>query len=542
MSTPDTLYPDSLSLSPQPSALSPDPSALSPQPSAVIIGGGIAGLSAALALAERGQPPLLLEAKPNLGGRLAGEATVSLEGSGKSWGFRAEHGIHGLWGQYHNLYALLERLGLREGLIAARREDWLHGEAGRVLRAEAGSAVRRSIFPAPLHYLALLLRPRFLAMLTPLDLLGLPRVTGSLFLALAYDPLCEPTPLGERTVAELFVGWPPRLRAFLSALMRSGLAAHPEDVPLSGALAFLRFYTLLRRDAWAFAYLPDDAEAALLTPLVAAIQAAGGTLRTTARVTCLERDGANWVVCWEEDGAQQRIVTPHVVLALDAPAAQALLNASPATAPEAARLSFPPGLETGIVRLWFSRAPQAGAESGICSGDLSIDNFFWLQHFQRGAAAWHAATGGAVVEAHIYGPPEVLALPDAALLARAAADVQRAHPELRGTLIHQTIQRNTPSHTRFGVGADERHLGVASPWPGLYCCGDWVRYPHPALFLERACVTGLAAANAVLAAYQARTWPILPASPPEAPARLLERGLRGVRRWAAARRGRGANM
>ncbi|PDW04333.1 FAD-dependent oxidoreductase [Candidatus Viridilinea mediisalina] len=503
----------------------------------LIIGGGLAGLTAALSLAERDLQPLLLEAKPRLGGRIAGAETVTLDGPGGPWHFPAEHGIHALWGQYHNLRMLLRRLGLRETLVPARHEDWVHGEAGRVLRAEAGSAVRRSLFPAPLHYIALLFRPRFLAMMTPFDFLGLPRVTGSLYLALAYDPLCEPTPLGERTVAELFAAWPPRMSAFISALMRSGLAARPEEVPLSGFLAFLRFYTLLRRDAWAFSYLPDEIESALLSPLTNAIRDAGGTLRTNACVTRLERSAEQWEVYWQDEaGNQQSTRTPHVVLALDAPAAKALLTGSPTTASAAQQLTFPQGLETGVVRLWFSRVPSAGAESGICSGNLSIDNFFWLHHFQRGAAAWHRATGGSVVEAHIYGPPEVLAQPDATLLAQAITDLQRIHPELRGSLIHQTIQRNDPSHTRFGAGFDERHLGVTSPWPGLCCCGDWLRYPHPALFLERACVTGLAAANSVLAAHRIPAWPILPATPPEAPARMLEHGLRGVRRWAARRK------
>jgi isorenieratene synthase len=134
-----------------------------------------------------------------------------------------------------------------------------------------------------------------------------------------------------------------------------------------------------------------------------------------------------------------------------------------------------------------------------------------------------------VVEAHIYGPPEVLAQPDAALIARAAADIQRAHPDLRGALIHQTIRRNPPSHTRFGAGSGPRHLAVASPWPGISCCGDWVAYPHPALFLERACVTGVAAAARALEALGLPAPTVIPATPPEPLARALEQALRRVR-------------
>jgi isorenieratene synthase len=498
-------------------------------PQVIVIGGGLAGLTAALHLAESGARPLLIEADARLGGRLAGGETEHIEQAGRSWAFTAEHGIHGIWGQYHNLRATLARHGIAADRAPARREDWVHAEGGRVMRAEAGSAVRRSVFPAPLHYLSLLLRPSFLRMLTLADFIGLPRVAGSLYLALAYDPLCEDLDFGERSVAGLFDGWPHRLRSFVSALMRSGLAARPEEVPLSGFLAFLRFYTLLRRDSWAFDYLPDDSGAAVIDPLAAAITAHGGAVRTATAAIALKRVHGGWRVRWRAGDAEGADEAAQVVLALDAPAARRLLIASPDTA-AADGLAWPAGLETGVVRLWFDRAPHSSAESGICSGEVTIDNFFWLQRFQRDAADWHAATGGAVVEAHIYGPPEVLALPDATLIARAAADIQRVHPELRGALIHQTIRRNPPSHTRFGAGGGPRHLAVDSPWPGISCCGDWVAYPHPALFLERACVTGIAAAARALTALGLPVPTVIPATPPEPLARVLERALRRVRK------------
>ena len=62
-------------------------------------------------------------------------------------------------------------------------------------------------------------------------------------------------------------------------------------------------------------------------------------------------------------------------------------------------------------------------EAGIFSGEVVIDNYFWLHRLQDQYLRWSKATGGSAIEVHIYGPPELLAEPDALLLARAAAAV-----------------------------------------------------------------------------------------------------------------------
>jgi isorenieratene synthase len=223
-----------------------------------------------------------------------------------------------------------------------------------------------------------------------------------------------------------------------------------------------------------------------------------------------------------------------VILATDAPNTAAILRASPDIATEAADLYWPRGMATAVVRLWFDRVPRQGSEAGILSGDLTPDNFFWLHRIQDPYVRWHRATGGSAIEVHIYGPPAVLKESDAVLLTRAIADVQSAFPELRGHQLHQELRRNEPTHTLMSLGPADRHLGIETPWPGLFCCGDWVRHPSPAFFMERACVTGIEAANAVLRSRDLPTWPLLDYAPPEPLAgfmeRLMLRGRRAMRR------------
>jgi carotenoid phi-ring synthase / carotenoid chi-ring synthase len=492
----------------------------------LVVGAGLAGLSAALHLAERGLPVLILEADPDFaGGRVAAKAEIDVNG----WRFRLEHGVHAIWSPYRNLQAMLVRHALRPVWVPTQEEVWLYKRRGRVRQAAIGSAIRQSWIPAPFHYLNLFFRPSFLSLLDWRDWLSLFNVWYGLMLAVAIDPLREGQPLEGQWLSALVDGWPPSLRALFIGLARNGLAARPEEIPLAGFIAFLRFYTLLRRDAWAFSYLPADGGTSLVDPLAGRLQALGGQIELGRRVTRLEPDGDGWRVHWQaaasaEAGSEQ---AAQVILAADAPNTQAILEASPSL--NAAGLYWPRGLPSAIARLWFDRTPRPGAEAGVFSGEFTGHNFFWLHRIQDPYVRWHRATGGSAIEVHLYGPPELLAAPDAILQAHLLNDVQSAFPELGGRILQQHFQRNPPTHTLLSLGPPERHLGIETRWPGIYCCGDWVRHPSPAFFLERACVTGIEAANAVLRARQLPPWPLLGYLPPEPPAAWIEKRMRGVR-------------
>jgi isorenieratene synthase len=506
-----------------------------PHPDVIVIGGGLAGLTAALHLAERGLAVCVLEADPRYpGGRVSGKETVTLGG----WTFPGEHGVHGIWSPYLNLQAMLSRHRIRPVFVPAQEEDWLYRRGRHIKKVAVGSAMRQSWIPAPFHYLNLFLRPSFLAAINLSDWASLVSVWYALLFAVGVDPLVEDQPLAGIKMAGMIHNWSPALRAFMIGLMRSGLSGQPDEIPLSGYVAFLRFYSVLRRDAWAFSYLPNAGGIALVDPLVERLRAHGGELRLGCRVTAVECSDSGWTVRWQsvETGETSELHASEIILAADSPGAAQILQTSPATAAEAARLEFPRGMGTAIVRVWFDALPHYTSEAGIFSGDFILDNFFWLDRIYEPYLRWSKATGGSAIEAHIYGPPKLLAEPDAALLARAISDITAAFPELRGHKLHQTLQRNPAAHTLFGVGPADRHPGIHTPWPGLYCCGDWVRHPNPSLFLERAAVTAIAAANAVLQRRGLPEWPLLPHPRPEPFVGWIERLIRRGRQSRKTRR------
>jgi len=77
----------------------------------LVVGGGLAGMSAASVLAQRGYEVHLYEAASELGGKLAG---WSIDVLGET--FPMEHGFHGFFRQYYNLRELLAQAGALDAL------------------------------------------------------------------------------------------------------------------------------------------------------------------------------------------------------------------------------------------------------------------------------------------------------------------------------------------------------------------------------------------------------------------------------------------
>ncbi len=127
----------------------------------IIIGGGLAGLSAAAALGSTGFRVQVFEARPFLGGRATSFPLAP--GSGDSE--LIDNCQHVLLRCCVNLLDFYARLGVRDR-IRFYREFYFIEPGGRV------STLRRGVLPAPLHFTGSFLRMRFLE---PADKLAVAR-------------------------------------------------------------------------------------------------------------------------------------------------------------------------------------------------------------------------------------------------------------------------------------------------------------------------------------------------------------------------------
>ncbi len=111
-------------------------------PPVIIIGGGFAGLAAAVDLSEKGRQVLVLERRSFLGGRAYSFAD-------KTTGDTVDNGQHLMMGCYHHTLAFLSKIGALDKLKfqGNPRVDFLSEAGGR-------ASFKCPSWPAPLHLLA----------------------------------------------------------------------------------------------------------------------------------------------------------------------------------------------------------------------------------------------------------------------------------------------------------------------------------------------------------------------------------------------------
>lgn len=500
-------------------------------PHILVVGAGIAGLSAAVHLARAGARVTVLEASRVAGGRFCTAGDVTFDFGGRTWRFPVDHGLHGVWRQYRNLRALLESVPGAAPLVPVDDQELVLQRPGGAVAVEIGARVRTSRLPDVFAPLALLSSPR-LALGTLKD--GPHRYlrAGARILhATAFDGVVDVERYDHLTVEDYLGDWPDWLKRLFCALTHSGFFLDPHDVSLAAFLTGLSYYSVAdKRDA-DFATPGDAAGPGVIEPLLEEVRRHGGEVQLGVRARRLFVTERQVSLHADEGAHAHRHEADAVVLALDPPGLAAL-ELPDALARGFAERPVPRGVASVAVRLFFQATPKPERAVSGLFGDDRVDNFFWLDRLQRPFVAWREGTGGSVLECHLYGArgAHAAALTDAAVVEAVGAAVESGWPELAGQRVFAHVQRNPPTHVAFTPGTMAHLPTVQTPLPRVALAGDFVKTPWPTLYLERACLTGLLAARHVATplGLEALPEPLhpFPASKTVAAARPVLRALR----------------
>lgn len=482
-------------------------------PDAGVIGGGIAGLAAATALAERGVRVTLYEREEGLGGRLAGWPTELTDGTTATM----SRGFHAFFRQYYNLRSLLRRAdpGLR--MLTAlpdyplRHADGMYDSFAKVPRTPPWSALG-FVARSPSFGWRDLARMNPAAALPLLDV-RVPEVYERLDGVSAREFL-------ER------IRFPEAAHHLAFEVFSRSFFADPRELSAAELVLMFHIYFLGSSEGLLFDVPAEPFPQALWEPLGRHLTSLGATLRTATAVAAVEPapDGGHRVTT-AADGVSRR--HDAVVLALDTGGLRTLVAGSPRLADQPWRdrvgrlRTAPPFL---VTRLWLDRPVAAGRPGFLgTSGFGGLDNVSVLDRWEGEAARWAAKTGGSVVELHAYA---VAPTADrAAEQDRLIAGLHRVYPETSAAGVVDVRHEWRADCPLFPVGGFQDRPTVTTGDPALVVAGDLVRTPYPVALMERAATTGFLAANTLL-----RRWGVQGEPLWTVPARGRTAVLRGLSR------------
>ena len=444
----------------------------------VIIGGGFAGLSAGVALADRGFRVALLERKPALGGR-------AYSFQDPETGDLVDNGQHVLMGCYRETLSFLERIGTRDQLM-------FHPNLEIEMLAAGGARARlyTARVPGPLHMGAAILR---YGHLTPAERLRL-MVGGARMLRMRRsDRVRLQTLTVAQLMSELRQGEAAR-RSFWYPLAIATLNEDPELASASLLAEVLKRAFFSRRSDSAFVYPRVGLSELYCKAAADFIERNGGVVAPHAAVEGLEISG--------DGGGELKRVKLRDGRSLEAanfisavPPAQLLamlpepLGADPFFSRFAALKTSP----IICVHLWLDREVTDSAFVGFIGTATQ-----WLFNKRR-IFEQHGARHPGYLSFVISGARSLVERSSDELVEQVMNDLCAMIPAARQARVVKALVLKEKQATMAPDPASNQIRPLAeTPIRNFFLAGDWIQTGLPAT-IESAVISGHAAAAAIAA-------------------------------------------
>ncbi len=487
------------------------PRMLASRPRVLVGGGGLAGIAAAVVLAERGAQVTVVEPDEVLGGRVSGWTDTLHTGER----FEMERGFHAFFRQYYNLRALLRRIDPALEHLTPVTDYPLLGPDGLV---ESFAGLPK----IPIVNLISLIRRS--STMTLRDALRVDDTLGQAMMA--YDPEATYAKYDAMSAAAFLdrLGFPPRARQMLFDVFAHSFFNPEADLSAAELMMMFHFYFIGNPEGIVFDVLDGPFSTRLWQPMQRYLEQHGADIRLGESISTVERGGAGWRVTTSH-GAHE---VDAVVLAAHVPGLQQIVAASPALGDPAWRTAVAAQSTTNafaVWRLWLDTPSAPGRSPFVGTTGLGLlDNISLYHLFEDESRDWAARTGGSVVELHAYALPP--GLDEADIKADMLRTLHHLYPETaRAQVLEQRylLRQDCPA---FRPGTHPQRLHVATPEPDLVLAGDFIHTDFPSALMERAAATGMLAANHLLRRRGVAEEPLWSVVPRGLFARLVHRGFK----------------
>jgi len=440
--------------------------------SVTIIGAGVAGMSAACALAEAGFRVQLVEARGYLGGRASSYLHPGVNEV-------IDNCQHALFGCCTNLLGFYRRIGVAERIHWTSQMTMIEpgGRRSRLGPFEWGSLR----LPAPLHSAPSLLSAKAFT------------VADKLALGRAMMAMMKPEALND--TRESLGAWLRRhkqtegaLNRFWRLVIASALNAEIDSIAVPYAAKVIRelFLNSAQAGSMGMSTVPLSE---LYAGVTAFLAERGGSVLLNTRVegAAWDEDAAQWLVCTRTG----ELVSDFVILALPFEATQKLLPHLPVEegteklARQIERLEHWPICS---VHLWFDREITDLEHAVLLDREI---------HWMYNQSKLQTGRGGHYIELVVSATRSFAALPREAAIQLALCELAEFFPRVREARLEKVALVKEMRAT-FGVppGIDSARPTAVSPWPNLFLAGDWTSTGWPST-MESAARSGHLAADAL---------------------------------------------
>ena len=454
----------------------------------IVVGGGIAGVAAAVGLAERGVSVTVVEREHQLGGRVRSWPVQQPDGQ-----VTMSRGFHAFFRQYYNLRSLLRRVDPALDCLTAV-PDYPMAMAGGA--TDSFGKIPRT---PPLNLAAFVLRsPNFRVR----DL-----VTADIGAALELLDTDFPATYGayDGQSAEQFLDrlrFPQNVRHLALEVFARSFFAHPSQFSAAELVAMFHLYFLGSSEGLLFDVPTDDYDTVLWAPIRAYLERLGVNVLTGRSAASIDlTDPA--AVRVHPDDAGPELTGDALVLATDLATTRRLVAGAPGLGDQSWRGRIAETRSAprfAVWRIWLDRLVDAQRPAFLgTSGYGILDNITVLERFEAGARGWSETHHGSVVEVHAYALPDTGS--DAELQAQLRAELGQVFPETvaAGIVADEWLVNNDCALIDTSPWSDRPE--VRTPDPRLLLAGDGIRCDLPVALMERAATTGWLAANELLAGW-----------------------------------------
>lgn len=468
---------------------------------AIVVGGGLAGTSAACVLAERGVAVTLIEAEHHLGGRLGAWTERFDDGST----FQMGRALPTVFGNYYNVRSILRRVDPELGSLKRLSDYRVLGPDGAV------ESFARLPTTAPLNLLSLIRRSPFLR------LGDLRSINGEAFRALLeFDPARSYGILDDVSAGQYLdrLGLPLPAREMLFRVFSRSLFSPEEEVSAAEMIARLHFYFLGNPEGMCFDVFEEPTSDVLWRPMERYLARQGVEVRLGARASSVSLSRQGGATVELEDGST--LESEGLVLAVTVGALRELVERSPDLRADAELAASIASLRSAspfaVHRLYLDRPVEMDCEPFAATAGLgALDAIAVYERFEGESRRWALRTGGSVVQLHAYSiDPRMSA---DAIKRELLGTLRALHPVLEGAqVVHESflLRDDQPA---FAPGSHVHRPRVVTPYGTVVLAGDYVKLPFPTALMERAAASGILAANQLLDRWDVRgetVWSIPP--------------------------------